>query len=75
MGVAVIGADLAGFPAGQRHICAGALAKNPLDMVRGIELLLLIHVENVHVHSLRIGWFYVGMDPTVIRSSQALRIQ
>jgi hypothetical protein len=53
MGVAVIWADLTGLPAGERYICAGQLAQNPLDMVRGIEPLLLIHIENVHVHLLR----------------------
>jgi hypothetical protein len=49
MGVAVIGADLTGFPAGERHIAAGPLVKNPLDMACGIEPLLPIYIENVHV--------------------------
>jgi hypothetical protein len=66
MGVAVIGADLTGFPAGERHIAAGPLFKNPLDMARGIEPLFLIHIENVHVHSLRLVWFHCGADPMVI---------
>ena len=43
----MIGADLAGLPAGERHVTAGPPAENPLHMARRIETLLLIEVENL----------------------------
>ena len=48
VGMAMIGADLAGFPTGHRHITSTDAAENLFDMMRGVPFLLLRQIENVH---------------------------
>ena len=47
--MAVIGADLAGLPAGHGDIAIGDLAQDLLDVVLGIPLLFVFQAENVHI--------------------------
>src|SRR5215472_13111663 len=51
VGMAMIGADLAGFPAGHRHIPSTDAAENLFDMMRGIPFLLLRKIENVYAYA------------------------
>ena len=46
--MAVIGADLAGFPASHGEVTLGNFAEDLLDMVLGVPLLLAIEAEDVH---------------------------
>ena len=46
--MAVVGADLTGLPAGDSHVAIGNLAKNLLDVVLGVPLLLAFQTENMH---------------------------
>ena len=48
LGMAVVGADLAGLPAGDGDVAVGDLAENFLDMALGIPLLLAFQVEDMH---------------------------
>src|SRR5271156_6656718 len=48
-GVAMVGADLAGLPASDGDVAAGDLPENLLDMLCGIELLLPLQAEHLHV--------------------------
>ena len=65
VGMAVIGADLIGFPAGERHVVAGQSTKDLPHMVRGIEMLLFVQVEDVHVYSLPILEFQAHLYSVV----------
>jgi hypothetical protein len=46
--VAVVGADLPGFPAGDGKVAIGDFAQDLLHMVLGIPLLLALEAENMH---------------------------
>ena len=46
--MAVVGADLAGLPAGHGDVAIGNLAENLLDVVLGVPLLLAFQTEDMH---------------------------
>ena len=48
LGVAVVGADLAGLPSRDGYVAVGNLAKKLLDMVFGVPLLLAFQAEDMH---------------------------
>src|SRR4249920_392895 len=48
LGVAVVGADLPGLPAGDGHVAVGDLAENFLDVMPGVPLLLAFQTEDMH---------------------------
>src|SRR5215471_10465957 len=48
VGMAMIGADLPGFPAGHRHIASADALENLFDMMVGVPFLLPRQIENMH---------------------------
>ena len=48
LGMAVVGADLAGLPARDGYVAVGNLAENLLDVVPGVPLLLAFQAEDMH---------------------------